>query len=220
MKYFLVTWKIIFDFGMTPFKKNPNSILLIYEGYTEEEFYYKIFSLQLPKRKIRVSYYNLKGIYSINLKVRAKLKDFLSDKSKLDQQNIHVLIAHDREGSRETESPLNLELIRDEFSKTKKSRIKSIEEIIATQDLESWFFHDINGIYNFLDVPLNLRNPHKYIETERFNNYNLSSLFLKFGKVYSKRGKSVEGFLDSLDLNLIFDKTPDLKLPFKKLCKL
>ncbi|MFZ4797433.1 MAG: hypothetical protein ACOYMA_08050 [Bacteroidia bacterium] len=56
--------------------KNPNSILFLYEGDTEEEFYKKIISKFITPRSIRINYGNLKGIYCLNDKVKSKIESY------------------------------------------------------------------------------------------------------------------------------------------------
>jgi len=85
----------------------------------------------------------------------------------------------------------------------KGSRISSINEIVATQDLESWFFYDLEGIYSYLQVPKAKRNLSAYNNIEATNNRILSELFHRFDKHYQK-GKRVEGFLKKLDFKKIY----------------
>ena len=189
---------------------NPNSILFLYEGETEKEFYDILFDKYLPNRKIRINKANLFGIYSINEKVKNKITAYLSNKDFSKYKNISVIIAHDREGTRDVESCLNIDLLIKEFVKIKKPRIKEIKEIIATQDLESWLFFDIDNIYKHLKVPLKERNTKNYLNVESKNNTDLSTLFHKYGKHYQK-GSKVEGFLLKLNFDKIYNKTPELQ---------
>jgi hypothetical protein len=82
--------------------------------------------------------------------VKNKINNFLTQS---DDKNITVIVVHDREGTRDMESPFNADLLKETF-KAKKG-IADVYEIVATQDIESWFFHDIEGIYEFLRVPKN-----------------------------------------------------------------
>jgi len=188
-------------------RQNKKSILFLYEGYTEEEFYDRIFKLKLPPRSIRFTKKNLKGQFNINSKVIGKIKHHLDNKK--DEKLIDVIIAYDREGGKSTPPVLNTKMLKSEFENEK--RIKNISAIIATRDLESWFFHDFEGIANFLKIPSKKRNPDKYRIVERHSNHDLSILFKNYGKIYYKRGKKVEGFLDSLDLEKIYQRSTELK---------
>lgn len=188
---------------------NPKSILFLYEGETEGEFY-KLFFDSLPQRKIRINPGNLKGVYGLNDKVRSKIASYLQNSSYKTCNEIHVFIAYDREGGRNVQSMLDKDSLINEFVKPKKSRVIEINEIIATQDLESWFFHDLDGIYRFLGTPAAKRNLNAFPNVEATNNYVLSDLFHRNKKHYQK-GRKVEGFLKSLDMNLIYSKVEELK---------
>jgi hypothetical protein len=189
---------------------NPNSLLFLYEGETEIEFYNKIFNIYLPARSLRIHKHNLRGIYSINKKVRNCIHEFLVNKNYADCNNITVVVAHDREGPDYIESTLNLELLRSDFIKKRKSRIIQITEIIATQDLESWFFHDLDGIYNYLKTPKSKRSISNYTNTKSLNNKDISFLFHRFNNHYQK-GSRVDGFIDHLDIRKIFNNVPELQ---------
>jgi hypothetical protein len=188
---------------------NPNSLLFLYEGETEAEFYKKIFTHYVPPRKIRRNYGNLKGVYNLNEKVISKIELYLNDSSSESCNNIHVFVAYDRDGPREKETSLDINCLRKEFI-YKGSRISSINEIVATQDLESWFFHDLEGIYKFLKVPKAQRNLGAYNNVEATNNRKLSALFHRFGNHYQK-GKRVHGFLDSLNIGKIHNNVQELQ---------
>ena len=196
---------------------NPNSILLLYEGDTEEEFYKSIIAIKIPKRKIRITYDNLKGITTnINRKVLNKIYKHLSNNE--NEEKINVFVAIDREGDRTNDSPLNIPKLKETISK-EPNRIAEVIEIIATQDLESWFLIDIDGIYTFLKVPLANRNPNKYKNTEAFNNRSLSNLYRAYNRVYFK-GKKVAGLIEHLNINKIYDECQDLKDGIEKMLTL
>lgn len=197
---------------------NPNSILFLYEGETEGEFYSKIFLKYVPHRRIRISKANLHGNYNLNEKVKNKILSFL-DKKK-DHNQIHVIIALDRDGPRNTPTMLNNALLENDFIYP-RSRVKSIRQIVATQDLESWFFHAIEGIYKFLKVPVARRNIKKYSNVEATNHQTLSHLF-HINKKHYQKGTRVEGFINNLDIDLIYNNVPELKSAFnfiQSLCK-
>ena len=192
---------------------NKRAILFLYEGDTEKEFYEKIFDKHLPRAlKAGFTKSNLQGCGSnINNKVSGKIKRFLHEGSKKSFNKIYVIVAHDREGRRdECQSSLNIPLLNREYIK-KKSRIVSIKEILATQDIESWLFNDIEGIYIFLRVPVPERNMDSFSNIEATNNRILSQLFSRYQKHYQK-GKRVDNFINSLDLNKIYNATSDLQV--------
>ncbi len=188
---------------------NPNSLLFLYEGETEAEFYKIIFNNYVPPRKIRRNYANLKGVYSLNDKVNSKIESYLLNDSFLTCNKIHVFIAYDREGPKETDTLLDIDSLRSK-NIYKGSRISSINEIVATQDLESWFFHDMESIYKYLKVPKAKRNLKAYPNIEATNNRILSHLFHRYKKHYQK-GKKVHGFLEQLDFEKIYNNVQELK---------
>ena len=150
---------------------NPNSILFLYEGDTEKEFYNIVFENYLPRRRIRVTKKNLHGTdTNLNKKLMGKIIEHLDNQP--DRHRVHVFIAIDREGPRSQESRLNLErLIKNLIYR--ESRVISVNEIIATQDFESWLFIDIKGIFKYLKVPISQRS------TKKYNNHEgMQQLFL------------------------------------------
>jgi len=198
-------------------QKNPNSILLLYEGDTEEEFYKRIVDNTVPKRRIRISYDNLKGITTnINRKILHKIYKHLQNN--INEHRIFVFVAIDREGDKSCESPLDINEIINTIS-VDTNRIQEVFEIIATQDIESWFFIDIDGIYKYLKVPKNKRNPRKYSNYESYNNRDLSNLFRRYKRIYSK-GHSDTGLLGSLDLKKIYNNCPELQEGIEKMISL
>lgn len=190
-------------------EKNKNSILFLYEGETEGEFYKKLFSLKIPERQIRINRGNLNGVYSLDSKVKSKVQSYLQNSSSTGCNAIHIIVAYDREGDRSTPPSLNLPSLEKELVYP-KSRIKSISHVVATQDLESWFFHDMPGIYKYLSVPAKERKPEKHPNVDATHNRILSQLFHRYKKHYQK-GKKAEGFIDALDLQRIVDQVPELQ---------
>ncbi len=187
---------------------NDNSILFLYEGETEGEFYKKVFDLYVPTREIKRNYGNLRGIYSLTEKVRGKIESYLQNDSSATLTKIHVFVAYDREGPRTKEGTLDLKSLRKEFLHN-GSRIATINEILATQDLESWFFHDLEGIYKYLRTPSSQRNMKAYPNVDATNNRVLSHLFHRFDKHYQK-GTRVKGFIDQLDIEKIVKSVQEL----------
>ena len=201
-------------------EKNQNSLLFLYEGETEGEFYKMIFDSYVPPRKIRRNYSNLRGIYALNDKVKSKIESYLQNETFVSCNKIHVFVAYDREGPRDTEAQLDLKSLNEKYI-CEDSRISSINEIVATQDLESWFFHDLEGIYKYLKAPKSKRNLSAYPNTEATNHRILSGLFHRFDKHYQK-GKRVHGFVAQLNIKKIFDNVQELNDSIsiiKELCK-
>lgn len=128
-------------------------------------------------------------------------------------------MAYDREGDRSQESSLDKTSLIKEFVKCRNARVSSINEIIATQDLESWLFNDLEGIYKFLKVPKSKRKLNAYPNTESVNNRDLSTLFHRYNNHYQK-GSRVEGFLKSLDMDLIYASIEEIQVAFIEIKRL
>lgn len=198
-------------------KINSNSILFLYEGDTELEFYESLFEKYLPPRSIRLKKKNIKGQGNLNRKVESAIYQHLDEKS--DEDNIHVFVAHDREGPREKESMFDPEYFDKKVIRKKGSRIKSVNEIVATQDVESWFFADLDGIYDYLKVPKNKRNYRNYRNIESLDYTKLSQLFRRFGKIYFK-GERAEGLIQKLNVQKIYESIPEIQNAIEKMTAL
>ena len=199
--------------------KKGHSILFIYEGYTEKEFYDAVFQLKLKGKNISIDKHNLKGITKgMTKKVIDRISAYLDDKLKDKYAHIHVFVAYDREGVRSTDTLLDIDKVRKEFDKN--PRIGSVNEIVATQCLESWFFHDMPGLYSYLKVPKKERTILKHPNTEAVHHKDLSRMFAKYGKTYTKRGNAAAGFINSLNLELIYNECEDLRVGIDTMIKL
>jgi hypothetical protein len=202
-------------------KPNGKAVLFLYEGETEGEFYPRIFKSYLDFRecKIRLSAQCLGGNFNINSKVVNAIYNYLRYlEGKGETRLLHVFVALDRERRAQFMAPIDLILIKEQVG---NEFVKSVETIVATQDFESWLFIDIINIYKFLRVPISLRNIDKYKNYESFNNDDLSKLFSQHKKHY-KKGKKVEGLLNALNLEKIYDNCRDLKNGIelmKRLCE-
>jgi hypothetical protein len=186
---------------------NYNSILLVFEGITDRFFYRRIKEFYFSDRKIRISGSLMYGQSNITRKAENFIESYLEENR--DLNSIHVFITHDREGTREKDSMLDLAYLHDLFLSDKKSRIASINEIIATQDIESWFFADIDGVYKYLKVPKKRQNVKKFNNIESTNNRILSILFHQCNNTYSK-GYDSENLINSLDIKKIVENVKEL----------
>lgn len=197
-------------------KKPKEAILFLYEGDTEGGFYDKLFTMLELNGKVQLKRKCINGIYNINNKIRKAIESYLENEKNAHVKYLSVFVAYDREGNREeVESRLDKQLITEAVG---NNRLKKIEEIIATQMLESWFFIDIEGIYNFLKMPASKRMPHKYKNFEKFRHEDLHALF----KEKNKNGKYIKGngcidLINSLDLNKILKECDDLQQGVNKI---
>jgi len=77
--------------------------------------------------------------------------------------------------------------------------------------IESWFFYDLEGIYNYLKVTSKDREPLvKYNTPNKCSKGDLELLFKKYGKYYHE-GKRANDFYESLNWDLIVKSCPELK---------
>lgn len=184
--------------------------LIFVEGDTEEEFYQVIFDKYL--KGLRKKMWNLGGNFDISRKVLDKTFSFLD----LHRNSaVRVYCCIDRE-SREHNPPLDIDLLLETFSKyhQTKRRVLSVDGIIATQMIESWFFHDIEGIYKFLSAPKSARGNHKFKPVEKLTHIDLARLFKKHGKSYIK-GKRCHNFIKNLDIEKIIAACEELQRGIK-----
>jgi len=190
----------------TPRSRKYTTSLIFVEGDTEEEFYELLFKKHLTG--ISKKTFNLEGNYGGESKVLHRTMDYLW---RHPGATVKIFIFIDRE-SRKGYPPIDLNVIRETLYKNNKTRkrILNIEEIVATQMIESWFFYDIQGIFNFLRVPSHERNARKYTPIEKLTHIDLSKLFSKYGKVYIK-GKRCRNFLQHLDIDKIYKSCPELR---------
>lgn len=189
-------------------RKKPHKevALLFVEGDTEKEFYTKLAESYLhgiPKAII-----NLHGIYNVHRNVLGKTEAFLHLHN---DATVRIYCCIDRE-SRDHNPPLDIDDLRSTLKDDQDfKRVLSADAIIATQMIESWFFYDIEGIYKFLKIPRNLRNPTKYNPPEKFTHLDLSKLFSRYSKTYIK-GRKCADFINNLNLAKIYSECIELKV--------
>jgi len=183
--------------------KKPMSLLLV-EGETDMLFYKRIKNTCL--KEYRTTIRDLEGIYNINKKVINGIMNYVQQHR---DENIRVYCCFDRE-SRYGEVPeFDIrkvgKYIKDEMIKT----VLSIDLIRATQQIESWFLYDIEGIYEFLRVPRTQRNPKAFRPPARFGYKALQKLFERYEKTYTK-GKNAQNFINHLNIGKIVSNCKEL----------
>ena len=117
------------------------SVLLV-EGQTEVVFYNEIKRLYLKNTTIE----HLNGNFNINRKILDKITYKYSDRP------VRVYCCVDRESRFGQVPNLDLDLIREEIVSKNFDNVLSIDSIIATKMIESWFFYDVSGIYTYLKM--------------------------------------------------------------------
>jgi hypothetical protein len=180
--------------------------LIFVEGDTEEEFFKKLFVKYLGGMQRKTV--NLNGNFNIYNKILDKTLFIIKDRRSI---MVRIFCFIDRE-STDHNPPLSISILRRRVKDTPelRKRVLSADLILATQMIESWFFHDIEGIYKFLKAPRHERTPNKYRPVKRFSANDLSHLFTRYGKVYIKRKKG-HNFVNHLDIDKIFNACGELK---------
>lgn len=174
-------------------------IVIYTEGETECEFYDKL--LDELKRINKIDRFNvdkiikqcLKGITKFDKKL---LKKFEYDiKTKYSDYEIIVFFCYDTDVfDFNAKPPVNWN---DVDTKLKRLGAKEIYHIKAEKCIEDIFLIDIAGICKYLNIS----------QVKRVNGQNgvekMKNLFMRGNRIYQK-GFSCEGFINALDINLIF----------------
>jgi len=183
--------------------KNPVSLLLV-EGETDEIFYKRIKSELLASYRITIQ--NLEGLYNINAKVINRIIRYLQQHK---DEKIIVYCCIDRESRYGTVPGFDLKRIKKYIKEQVIQNVLSINVIIATKQIESWFFYDLEGIYRYLKVPGALRNLNTFKPPEKFGYKDIQRLFGRYGKNYTK-GKKSKNFIEHLNIKKIASQCKEL----------
>ncbi|WP_238918383.1 DUF4276 family protein [Clostridium sp. YIM B02555] len=191
-------------------KETRKKLLYIFlEGNTEDVFYKKIADKYL--KSISKKYKNLKTGTNINAQIVKYLYHFIKDNSN-SKYDLYVYAFIDKEGARSDVSEFNATAILKELKK-EKVKIANIKEIAAIEAIfmiESWFFHDLEGICKYINLECTETLKRNYSNTEKFKNTDLVALFRK-GKGKRLYRKGEESFLNSLDIEKIYNNCDDLR---------
>lgn len=177
-----------------------HTALLLVEGFTEVEFYNSLADKKFKSVTKKIK--NLEGNFNINAKIIDAAYNFSqqNDDSNFD---VYVCVDQERVGS----PPFNYEYVVSEIQKLE--RFKTLHPVIANIMIESLFFIDIDGIYNFLRAKHSTRNPKKYTNFRILRHQDLSKVFKTYGSSYSK-GKKCQGLVNSLDLEKIIKAASEI----------
>jgi hypothetical protein len=180
---------------MTPNGSGQVLSVLLVEGDTEAIFYDRVKTafLQCPC-KIEV----IGGLFSVNKKILHALS------TKNQDRTVRAYCCLDQESRYAPTPAFDLNFIRAEV-REKIRNVLSVDAIIARQMIESWFFHDMSGIYKYLRVPIAQRKPKAFLPVERLRVEDLKRLFLRYKKVYTE-GKRAKYFINRLDIQAISAK--------------
>lgn len=178
--------------------------LLLVEGDTDKIFYDEVKNFSLSS--LRCTIKNLEGLYNINQKIIDCIENYVVQHKK---DTIRLYCCLDRESRYERVPGFDITIIKKYIKEQKLINILSIDSIIATQQLESWFFYDIEGIYRFLKVPQSQRNPNAFKPPEKYGYKQLQKLFERNSKTYSK-GKRCQSFIKNLNTRKIASNCKEL----------
>ncbi len=191
------------EVGQSKSEKQPVSLLLV-EGDTDEVFYKRIKKLCLGGCRSIVK--NLEGLYNINAKVVDSIGTYVRQHK---DESIRVYCCFDRE-SRYGEVPeFNIKRVKKYLKDEDLNRTLSINVITATLHIESWFFYDIEGIYEFLRASKSQRKPNVFKPPEKFGYKDLQKLFERYEKTYTK-GKRAGNFINHLNIEKIVSNCKEL----------
>ncbi len=179
----------------------------IFEGYTEDIFYKSVLDRYLA-RGIQRKYKNLETGCGINRAVASYLYDFIKSNA---GKVIYCYVFIDREGPRSKIPEFNGKAIEKELVRLMGNiSLNRIAKIEAVQMIESWFFHDLQGICRHVGLACTKSLQKTYVNPERLNSTDLSKLFYKGKKNrYYKKGDLK--FLSKLDINKIYSGCKDLR---------
>lgn len=181
--------------------RNVLSVLLV-EGPTERIFYECVKKRYL--RDCACTIDCVEGLFNINEKILHALT------IRHMERPVRAYCCLDRE-SRYAKTPgLDLGFIREQLAASGANNVLSVDPIIATQMIESWFFHDIQGIFRYLRVPRSQRNARPYAHVERLRVADLKQLFRRHGKEYCE-GERSRRFIEALSIELIHSRCPELR---------
>ncbi len=192
--------------GKTAKDSEKPVIYLLYEGVTEKIFYENRIIPQYLKR-LNVKGRDVKGNTKLpKMSLAVSQPPFVKKGQKL-----RIYCCTDNDATYQRVPDFDLDSIRKACKKEKLKNVLSVDAIVANMELESWFFYDLDGIYDFLGVSEGKRKPkQKYKQPRRCNKKDLKTLFHKHGKSY-RGGKSSTEFIKSLDIKRIMAGCKELR---------
>jgi hypothetical protein len=178
---------------------------LILEGDTEELFYPLIRDRFL--KGVPVELRNIKGRGNVNKDVCCEIYKYAWNNT---NEDFRAYCCVDSERHQRSATPLDIDFVRQQVVTRGINRALSVDAILADHDIESWFFHDIEGIYAFLGARKSQRNLTKYRNSSGLGKRQLQSLFMQFSKVYMP-GKRAAHFIRALDIDRIVTRCSVLR---------
>lgn len=130
---------------------------------------------------------------------------------------LRIIYCVDNEQPYPNEGPhdVDIEACRTACIEENTHNVLSVDDIVANKMIESWFFYDLDGIYNYLKVKPKDREPLvKYKTPNRCSKGDLILLFRKYNNCYHE-GKRAKDFYESLNWDLIIKSCPELNAGIK-----
>jgi len=180
--------------------------LMLVEGETDEVFYGRVKNDHL--RSIRCRVREVGGLFNINNKIVDAVFRYCDDHA---QDSVRVYCCLDRESRNGVIPGFDLKTVVGRIKENGLQQVLSIDVVRATQQIESWFFHDISSIYEHLQTPKSQRNLRRYCPPEKFGYKDLQRLFAQYGKTYNK-GKRAASFIKKLDLPKILAQCDEFRM--------
>ena len=177
-------------------------MVLYTEGETDYEFYKRMLDFIkeiIPNNKFNVDILKLVCITGI-CKFQNKLLNKFEYEIIRQYQNTHeiiVVLCYDTDVFEfGVHPPINRSKLERDLINLGASKVI---HIAAKKNIEDFFMYDINGIVNYLKI----KKPKKLQGATGLN--KLETLFYKANRIYQK-GHKCAGFIDSLDMAIIFSK--------------
>jgi hypothetical protein len=124
---------------------------------------------------------------------------------------VRVYCCVDRESRFGRVPGLNLADIRQELISKKFTNVLSVNRIVATKMLESWFFYDVPGIYKYLKTPRAKRTVKKFNPPKKNDWRVLDRLYKQNGRTGYSKGRKAEGLVKCLDIPEIYKSCKELR---------
>jgi len=178
---------------------------LVVEGDTEEVFYGHLRGLLLNELPIQI-----KNARTRSDVPKTVLANAIAHKSRNPHEKIRIYCCLDSECPYGILPDFDLQNIKAKCKEENLRNVLSVDAIFAAPMIESWFFYDLDGIYDYLGVDRAKRNPlKKYRYPTKCAKTDLKKLFYKHGSEYHE-GKRARGLIHKLDLRLIAMDCPEL----------
>lgn len=185
--------------------------LLLLEGDTESIFYPLVRDKYLVGMRAVLRQVQCGG--NTNKKMLAKIFQYVHEHP---SERLRVYCCSDTDSNNNSPTPLDIGLIRKTVKERNMQCVLSVDKILADPEIESWFFYDIDGIYEFLRAKKSQRKPDSFKNPKNLGKRELQNLFEQFGSVYTP-GERANNFVKNLDLNKIVNCCRELRMGIERI---